>query len=226
MVPAYGYLRVSGLSQVDGHGLDRQEETIRGFAQAKGYELVKIFREEGVSGTKGEEDRPAFKEMVTEILRDGIRTILVESLDRLAREFRIQEHLLIYLASKDISLLSANTGEIVTDAIKADPMRKALVQIQGIFAELDKALLVRRLRLARERIIAERGKCGGRKRYGEDDPAEAAVVKRIKLMRRRRQRGLPGMTLQEIADKLNSEGIRTKDGKLWSRAHVKIILDR
>ena len=37
-----------------------------------------------MSATKGEDDRPAFKEMVSEILRDGVRTIIVESLERLA----------------------------------------------------------------------------------------------------------------------------------------------
>jgi DNA invertase Pin-like site-specific DNA recombinase len=78
--------------------------------------------------------------MVSEIMKDGVDTILVESLDRLAREYRIQEQLLIYLASKGINLISANTGENVTKAISEDPMKKALIQIQGVFAELDKSL--------------------------------------------------------------------------------------
>lgn len=225
MQKAYGYLRVSGQGQVEGHGFGRQLEAIQGYALAQGYEIVKVFQDEGVSGTQGE-DRPAFKEMVGEILKNGVSTVVVESLDRLAREYRIQEHLLIYLVSKDISLISANTGENVTQAIQDDPMKKALVQIQGIFSELDKSLLVRKLRKSRERIRAEKGKCEGRKAYGEDDPEEQAVVKRIKLMRRKRKGGLPGMTLQQIADRLNEEGVRTKTGKLWQRAQVKGVLDR
>jgi site-specific DNA recombinase len=222
----YGYLRVSGQSQIDGHGLDRQLESVRQYATGNGYDVVKIFREEGISGTKGEEHRPAFKEMISEILRNGVETIIIESLDRLAREYRIQEQLLIYLVSKGISLISANTGENVTQAIQSDPMKKAMVQIQGIFAELDKSLLVKKLRKSREQIRREKGKCEGRKRYGEDDPKEQEVIRRIKLMRRKRKGGLKGMTLQQIADKLNEEGIKTKTGKIWHRAQVHAVLNR
>ena len=45
-------------------------------------------------------------------------------------------------------------------------------------------------------------------------------------MRRKRKGGLKGMSLQQIADKLNGDGIRTKTGKLWQRAQVKAVLDR
>lgn len=225
MTQAYGYLRVSGQGQVEGQGFDRQLEAIQGFAKGAGFEVVRVFHEEGISGAQGEE-RPAFKEMIGEILRNGVNVVMVESLDRLAREYRIQEHLLIYLVSKGIDLISANTGENVTQAIQDDPMKKALVQIQGIFSELDKSLLVRKLRKAREKVRADRGKCEGRKAYGEDSPEEQAVVRRIRLMRRKRRGGHKGMTLQQIANKLNAEGIRTKTGKLWQRAQVKGVLDR
>ena len=68
--------------------------------------------------------------MLSELLEnDGIGTVLVESLDRLARDYRIQESLLIYLASKKIHLISARTKENVTESIQADPMRKALAWI-------------------------------------------------------------------------------------------------
>jgi len=75
--------------------------------------------------------------MVSEILKNGVKTIIIEGLDRLAIEYRIQESLLIYLASKGIELISARTEENVTHAIIVDLMKKALVQMQGIFAELD-----------------------------------------------------------------------------------------
>ena len=45
--------------------------------------------------------------------------------------------------------VSASTGEAVTATMRDDPMRKALIQIQGVFAELDKSLLVRKLRKGR-----------------------------------------------------------------------------
>ena len=113
-------------------------------------------------------ERPAFQEMMAAILVNGVRTVIVEGMDRLARELRIQEALLVYIAAKGVDLLSARTEENVTQAIQADPMKKALVQIQGVFAELDKNLTVKRLRKARDAKSAEQKKrCEGRKSYGQ-----------------------------------------------------------
>ena len=224
MKKTYAYLRVSGQAQIDGNGFDRQLEAIEKYAQNHGYEIVDVFKEGGVSGAKGEADRPGFQEMIAEILRNSVHTIIVESLDRLAREYRIQEQLLIYLVSKGIDLISANTGENVTQAIQADPMRKAMVQIQGIFSELDKSLLVRKLRKAREKTRRERGKCEGAKRYGEGSEEEQAVIRRIRAMRRNKRGNRKGSTLQEIADRLNAEGIPTKRGKKWTPGQIHMIL--
>jgi len=219
-VKAFGYVRVSGKSQVNGYGFDRQEETIKNFADKAGYEIKRIFREEAVSGTKGEADRPAFQEMMAEILRDGVRTVLIEGLDRLAREYRIQETLLIYLASKGISLISARTEENVTDEVQADPMKKALIQIQGIFAELEKNLLVKKLRNARNRVIAEKGKCGGQPAYSEISPE---IIEEIKKLRRK-PKGKTRMTFIEIAEELNRRGLKTARGKNFTGQIVQNIL--
>jgi DNA invertase Pin-like site-specific DNA recombinase len=224
MIKAYAYLRVSGQAQIDGNGFDRQLEEIEKYAQQNGYKVVHVFKEEGVSGVTGEADRPGFQDMIAEILRNSVHTIIVESLDRLAREYRIQEQLLIYLVSKSIDLISANTGENVTQAIQDEPMRKAMVQIQGIFSELDKSLLVRKLRKAREKTRQDKGKCEGAKRYGEDSEEEQAVIRRIRAMRRNKRGNRKGSTLREIADRLNAEGIPTKRGKKWSPGQIHMIL--
>lgn len=225
MEKAFLYLRVSSPGQIEGHGFDRQEETCKGFAKTAGIEIAGIFQEQGISGTKDETERPAFQEMITSILSNGVRTVIVESMDRLARELRIQETLLIYLASKGINLISARTGENVTEAIQGDPMRKALIQMQGVFAELEKNQLTRRLRKARDAKRTEEGRCEGRKTYGQT-PEEKKVIERIRAMRRKRKNGTPGMTLQEICDRLNGEGIKTRLGKTWTPGQAHAILNR
>jgi DNA invertase Pin-like site-specific DNA recombinase len=225
MLKVYAYLRVSGQGQIEGHGFDRQLESIKHYAKKHGFEIVRVFQEQGVSGTKGEEHRPAFKEMISEILRNSVQTIIVESLDRLAREYRIQEQLLIYLVSKDIDLISATTDENVTEAIQSDPMKKAMVQIQGIFSELDKSLLVRKLRRARERVRKDSGKCEGAKRYGEDSEEEQAIIRKIRAYRRNKRGNRKGLTYQEIANRLNEDDIPTKRGKQWSPMQIYRILN-
>ena len=221
-IKAFGYVRVSGKSQLTGNGFDRQEDTINAYAEKAGYQIVRVFKEEAVSGTKGEADRPAFQDMMSEILRNGVRTVIIEGLDRLAREYRIQETLLIYMASKGVTLLSARTEEDVTEAIQSDPMRKALVQIQGIFAELEKNLLVKKLRKAREQVRIAKGKCEGRKGYAESEQHEA-LLKRIKELRRKKPMQ-KRMTYQKVAERLNEEGYKTASGRLFTAMIVANLL--
>lgn len=227
MIKAYGYLRVSGTGQVEGDGFDRQREVISGFANQAGIVIPRFYEERGVSGTKGEADRPAFQEMLTAILSNGVRAVIVERLDRLAREYMVQEQLLVYLAAKGITLWNASTGENVTEAVKSDPMKKAVIQIQGVFAELEKSLLVNRLAKARERKRAENGKCEGAKSWEEIEPErKEEILKIIKKMRRKpRNQGRPS-SYQAIADRLNAEGMRPLRGGEWSAQLVRSFHSR
>lgn len=78
LIKAYSYVRVSGKGQVEGDGFRRQEAEIQAFAQAHGFEVVEVYREEGVSGTAGEADRPAFQAMVEAILQKRLNHLSVE----------------------------------------------------------------------------------------------------------------------------------------------------
>ncbi len=160
---AYGYLRVSGKGQIVGDGFERQKECITKYAEQNGITIAKFYQEEGVSGVTTENNRPAFQQMISDILKNGVRTIIVERMDRLARDFAVQQHLVVYLASKEITLIGADTDQDITADIMGDPMKKALVQMQGIFSELEKNMLVKKLRNARRRKTNENGKCEGRK---------------------------------------------------------------
>lgn len=221
---AVAYLRVSGRGQVDGHGFDRQAETIAAWGKHTGTTITATYREAGVSGSNDESQRPAFAEMVSDLLSNCCRTVVVESLDRFARDLGVQMQLLAYLAAKKITLISASTGDDITAAIEDDPMRKAMVQIQGVFAELDKNTTVRKLRKARERVRAEKGKCEGPKHFGEL-PGELKTLARIKELSRK-PKGREARSPGEIARILTAEGLPTRTGKPWSKQAVAGIIKR
>ena len=165
--PAFAYMRCSGLGQ----GTDtyeRQIEAIRNFAKAEGFEILAEYREDAVPGKLDKEDRPAFQQMIHDLTTNGCKTVIVERLDRLARRFGTQESLLTFLIGEGITLFAADSGEDVTKAMMGDPMRRALVQIQGIFAELDKNMTIQKLRKARERLRVS----NGRKDYQGTSPLE------------------------------------------------------
>lgn len=226
------YLRVSGKGQVDGTGFDRQLDAITAWARHTGATVERVYREEGVSGTLDESHRPQFAAMVEDLLSNGCRTVVVESLDRFARDLSVQMQLLAYLISKGLTLISATTGDDVTAAVADDPMRRAMVQMQGIFSELDKNLLVRKLRKGREKRRSEAGKCEGRPFFGQR-PGEAETLERIKELYRKPRDG-QRRSLQEIADLLNKEldkyptRVRRADGTIrpWSKGTIHALVRR
>lgn len=217
---AFAYLRVSSQGQVEGDGFPRQRKAIDTCAKGKGITITREFREEGLSGETEWGTRPAFLEMVAAIMDNGVRTIIVENLTRLARAYIVQQPILVYLASKKITLISADTGEDITEALYGDPMKKAMIQMQAVFSELEKDSLVRKLRAARERKKATTGRCEGRKPFGVTK-AERAAIKHMMELRR-----LTDMSYAAIAEDLDKYGHRTRSGKKWSAPSVRNIINR
>ena len=216
---AVAYMRCSGASQVDRDSFPRQTAAIASCCRSKALELIREYREEAVPGKLDEESRPAFQQMISDLLSNGCRTIVVENMSRLAREYRTQEHLIIYIASKGITLISADTGEDITAAMMGDPMRRALVQIQGIFSELDKNLLVAKLRKARERQRAATGRSEGAKPFG-DKPGEDTTLAMMRSLR------ASGLACDKIAEALNANNIPARRGGKWLGSSVNRILKR
>jgi DNA invertase Pin-like site-specific DNA recombinase len=216
-IRVYGYARCSGLGQVSGDTFNRQREEIERYCNDNNFELVKIYQEEGVSGTKGEEDRPQFMAMVQDILTNGVRHIVIEGIDRISRSMSITDQLITYLASKGITLISARTGDDVTEAYSGDPMRRAMIQMQGIFAELEKSLLVKKLRTARERKRNQGIKCEGRKGTEEINPD---IINEIAKLRESKH------TWRKIVEVLNESGKLTITGKAWTLQHLYAVYQR
>ena len=216
---SYGYTRVSGKGQVEGHGLERQEKAVHDYANAHGIEIVKIFREEGVSGTL--KTRPALAAMFVELETNGhgVKTILIEKVDRLARDLMVQEITIGDLQKHGFDLISVAEGE---DLLSEDPTRILIRQVMGAIAQYDKQMTVLKLRAARERKRAKEGKCEGRKGYSEVAPDILREVKRL----RRKPKGLKRKSYRAIAEELNRKGMLTLMGNAWTGGNVAILLRR
>ena len=219
---AVGYCRVSSVGQqTNGTGLDRQKEVITGYAKRAGYEIIHVYQE-AFTGT--ETDRPVFDDMLTDLLGDGCRVIICERLDRIARDLAVQMQIIALLTNKGITLLDASTQQNVTESMEADPMMRAMVQIQGTFAELDKRLLVKKLKKGRQAKLAKTGHCEGRKPFGFY-PGEAETIKRMKQLHRK-PRGGERLGPYQIARILNGEGCKTRKAIQWRGSQVSAILNR
>jgi DNA invertase Pin-like site-specific DNA recombinase len=211
---AFAYLRVSGRGQVDGDGFTRQLTAIKKYAAANNIKIVRVFREEGVSGTTDWESRPAFSEMMGVLLNNGVHTVLVERLDRLARDLMVQESVIADFQRKSLNLISVSEPDLLIE----DPSRILMRQMLGAFFQYEKTLLVAKLRGARQRIRAQKGRCEGKKPYGTH-AGEQAVIERMKALR------LTGLAVDKIAETLNSEGLKPRSAKArWHQTSVYRIL--
>jgi DNA invertase Pin-like site-specific DNA recombinase len=210
-------------------GLDVQEDAIREWALQGDYQLVDVLREEGVSGTKELEERPALLEAFS-ALREGRASILVVArLDRLARDLIVQEQLLAEVKRLGASVCSASTGEAgyLTDD-PDDPSRKLIRQVLGAVSEYERSMISLRLRSGRRHKASRGGYAHGSPPFGyrADNGAlvplvdEQRVVERILELRR------GGATLRDIASHLNEHGYKPKRAAAWHPESVKRVLVR
>ena len=80
---AVGYCRVSTEEQISGTSLDTQRQAIEREAEHRGYELIKVYSDEGISGAKYE--RPALQEMLKDAEQGKFEMVFYTSLTRLSR---------------------------------------------------------------------------------------------------------------------------------------------
>jgi DNA invertase Pin-like site-specific DNA recombinase len=154
--------------------------------------------------------------MMTALHGNGVKTIIIEKLDRLARDLMIQELTVADLAKNGITLVSVAEPDLMA----CDPTRILMRQLMGAVAQYDKSQIVLKLRGARMRKRASEGRCEGRKPFGKDDSEQAAIA-RMKTLRTK------GLAFDRIAERLNAEGVPTRTGKRWHGVVInRILTDR
>jgi DNA invertase Pin-like site-specific DNA recombinase len=158
-------------------------------------------------------DRPAWAAMMTALSGNGVRTIIIERLDRLARDLMVQEATIAHLVKNEIKLISVAEPDLMAN----DPTRILMRQLMGAVAQYDKSQIVLKLRGARIRKRAAEGWCEGRKAFGRTE-AEKVAIARMKELR------AEGLAFDRIAERLNLEEVPTRTGKRWHGIVVNRIL--
>lgn len=224
LTPALAYLRVSGKAQAgqDKDGFPRQREAVARFATANGYEIVGEYRDEGISGTLELENRPALTELLARIKSNGVRVVVVERADRLARDLMAGEIILRELAKYDTRVLTADGQDL--SAADGDPTRTLIRQVLAAVAQFEKTVLVTKLRAARQRKKAKGQRVEGVKPFGFFEH-ERPALERLRQLRRKPKKG-QRLSLAAIADTLNKEGHKTRSGQPWAPRTVGRILAR
>jgi DNA invertase Pin-like site-specific DNA recombinase len=138
------YVRVS---TVDQHP-ETQLLDLRQFAVQRGLQIVQEYSDHGVSGTKAR--RPALDKMMEDARRHRFDVVVVWACDRLARSTKHLLQVLDELNGFGIQFLSQR------EAIDTEgPLGRAIIVIVSAIAELERSLIVERVRAGMRRAALE-----------------------------------------------------------------------
>src|ERR1700680_1343181 len=152
------YLRVSTIDQTTAN----QERELREVANRMGCEIVKVYKDHGISGAKGRDKRPAFDALCRDAAQRKFDVVMAWSVDRLGRSLQDLIGFLSELHALRIDLFLHQQGLDTTT-----PAGKAMFQIMGVFAEFERARIQERVRAGLRRARDE-GKQLGRPRLPAD----------------------------------------------------------
>jgi DNA invertase Pin-like site-specific DNA recombinase len=140
------YARVSTDSQTT----ENQLLQLRAVAERHGWTVVTEYVDKGVSGAKGRRERPQFDALLNGVARREFDMIAAWSVDRLGRSLQDLLGFLLELQSKRVDLyLHQQALDTST------PMGKAMFQLCGVFAELERSIIQERVKAGLERARAK-----------------------------------------------------------------------
>ena len=118
------YVRVSSASQVEGTSLETQEERCREYAEREGYEVVKVFREEGVSAKMWQ--RPEFIRVLDflKAQKGKVRLFIMYKIDRISRS--VEDQYVILKALRDAGVEMRSATENIDDTPAGKLLRNML----------------------------------------------------------------------------------------------------
>ena len=175
------YARVSTSSQTTQNQIDALTE----LASRQGYDIIKIYSDNGFSGTKSTADRPALNDLMNDARKKQFDMVLVWSLDRLGRSLKHCLELLQELQELKVDLFFHQQGMDTSTS-----SGKLMFSMIGAFSEFERNII-------RERVMAGqmRAKKNGVK-LGRPSKMNDGMKSAVKLLREK------GMGIKQIAKQL------------------------
>ena len=214
------YARVSSEHQAQEQTIASQVLALRERIAADGLTLDEefCFLDDGVSGATLA--RPALERLRDMAYAGGFQKLYVHSPDRLARRYAYQVLLVDELRRHSVEIVFLNR------AIGVSPEEDLLLQMQGMFAEYERAKILERSRRGK-RYAAQRGVvnvlCGGGPGSTERIQAELAVS--ADLLSTRAAAGSPEESRR--APSKNSLALSAAhEGNAFEQVHVLLVFEK
>ena len=204
------YLRVSTVEQsVEGYSISAQKNRLEAYCVSQGWEVVHWYVDEGISAK--DTDRPELKRLLKGVEKKAFDTVLVYRLDRLTRSVLDLYSLLQTFESHDVKFKSATEVYDTTTATG-----RLFLTLIASLAQWERENLAERVSFGMEEKAKQGEWTVAAPPYGymkENDElkiveSEAIIIKRIFHTYIEGRLGT-----RKIANQLNDEGLRSRNGK-------------
>ncbi|MED3549998.1 recombinase family protein [Cytobacillus praedii] len=213
------YRRVSTeMQKEEGFSLEAQKLRLEAFAESQGWKIVDDYCDDGYSAKNM--DRPALKRLISDMKNQRFDVVLVYRLDRFVRSVTDLHELLKLMDMHDIKFKSSTEAFDTTSATG-----RMFITIIATLAQWERETIAERVYDSMLKRSEQGKRNGAPPPYGYDlkdgklleNKEESKWVKFI--FSQYRTHGS-----QNIAKKLNTRGVKTKKGEIWSDFSVRYTL--
>jgi len=217
------YVRVSTQQQADeGVSLAAQRDACERLAALRGWPVLAVCADEGISGRKGHADRPGLAQVIAAVADAPSVAVVVYSLSRLGRSQRLVAELLDETGPYRLRAVSVTEPVDMSTAIG-----RAIAGVITVFAQLESDLASERTtsalayakstgtRLGALSMVESQAADGTR----HLDAAKVAIVRQVQAIAAE-----TGLALRPLAAELERRGIRGAKGGRWHPRTLRVAL--
>ena len=172
------YLRVSTGEQTT----DNQRRELEAVARHRGWQIVAVYEDQGVSGAKGREKRPQLDRMLKDAVRGKFDVLAAWAVDRLGRSLQDLVGTLGELRAGGVDLFLHQQAVDTTT-----PSGRAMFQMLGVFAEFERAMIQERVKAGLARARATGKRLGRPKLVADEKGILAAIEGGLSIRKAARQ---------------------------------------
>jgi DNA invertase Pin-like site-specific DNA recombinase len=145
------YCRVS----TDGQTTENQRTALEEVAARRGWKIVEVYIDQGISGAKGRDKRPAFDKMCKDATRRKFDVVMAWAIDRIGRSVHDVSG---FMVEMDALGVKQYYDKRAIDT--ATPSGKAMVHMCVVFSEFERDMIRERINVGLKRARAQRKRLG------------------------------------------------------------------
>ena len=172
------YLRVSTTEQT----VENQRNDLRAYCKARGWDNVTEYSDTGISGTR--ERRPGLDRLLSDVKARRLDVVVVAAFDRFGRSVRHLVETLELFRHLDVEFISLRE-QIDTGS----PLGQAIFTIIAAIAQLERSLIVERVKAGLRRAKAEGKRLGRQPLRVDPRRLESVVVRKLSARAAARELG-------------------------------------